>query len=164
MAQIDSRLQPLLAVLNEAGYDWIVSEILEALSQGRPRLASEEELRAVRAKIETQDDSPEEDTSGDSDTEESLLGDDQISVAVKLVTSRFENMATMLSAARKNLHLIAMHSEPSRPEPSIAFQIDSETRPIASGAAREFSEQVASLNASIESWYHSVRSQTGEAQ
>ena len=59
MALVDRRLQPLFAVLIEAGYDWLVTETIEVIRQGRQRMADESELARVRAKIENKDESPE---------------------------------------------------------------------------------------------------------
>ncbi len=163
MAQIDFRLQPLFAVLNEAGYDWIVSEILDTLRQGRPRLASESELESVRAKIDQQDESAEK-ISPVLEVEEPIIGDDQIDFVIELVKGRFENVTEMLDESMKNLRFIKMHSGMPAAEPKIAFQVDEEVRSITLEATTELSRSIDRLNEAIESWAASVRTTTGDMQ
>jgi hypothetical protein len=163
MAQIDSRLQPLFAVLNDSGYDWIVIEILDSLRQGRPRLVGKSELEGVRAKIDQQDETPEN-VPAESEFVESLVGDDQIDFVVKLVRGRFENIVGMLDEASKNLRLISMSSERPEAEPKIAFQVDDEIRFITSEATAELSEDINRLNENISAWAASVRATTGDSQ
>jgi hypothetical protein len=163
MAQIDSRLQPLLAVMNDAGYNWIVGEILDGLGQGRPRSATDNELESVRAKIDQQDENPESVPTG-SEFVQLIDGDDQIDFVVKLVKERFQNVPAMLDEARKNLRAISVSSGSSMDEPEIAFQVDDEIRPITSETTAELSEHIGRLNDSILVWAASVRSTTGDAQ
>jgi hypothetical protein len=160
MALIDQRLQPLFAVLSEAGYDWIVTEILAAIRQGHARLATENELQYVRKKIDRQDDTGES-LEEELDAPEPILGDEQIDLAIKLVTGRFLNVNAMLDETRKNLRYMSGNLAVG---PNIAFQIDGETRSVALGDMFELSQQIARLNASLKAWSDSVRTPTGDAQ
>jgi hypothetical protein len=163
MAHIDPRLQPLFGLMNEAGYDWIVSEILDGLRQGRPRLASQSELESVRVKIGQRDETPEEFTA-EPEFYESIVGDNQIDFVVDLVRGRFESIAGMLNEASKNLHSISAHSDSPAPEPRIAFQVEGEIRYIDSPAITELSDHIDRLSGSISAWAASVRTTTGDAQ
>jgi hypothetical protein len=162
MIQIDSRLQPLFVVMNDAGFDWIVSEILESLRQGHPRLASKNELESIRAKIDHHDETPE-DVPADSEFVEPIVGDDQIDFVVNLVRGRFEEITGMLEEASKNLRLISATSESPAAEPKIAFQVDDEIRFITSKDTADLSEHINRLNANISAWAESVRT-TGDPQ
>lgn len=163
MAIIDPRLQPLLAAMNEAGYDWLVSEVLDTLRQGRPRLATKGELESVRAKINEQDDTPEEITL-DPDSSEPVVGDNQIDFVVDLVKGRFENVSAMINQSTKNLFLISMRSKLSAAEPKIAFQVDDEIRLIDPGTTAELLNNLNRLNESMDAWAASVRGTDGDAR
>jgi hypothetical protein len=162
MAQIDSRLQPLFGVLNEAGYDWIVSEILDGLRQGRPRLATQAELEDVRSKIDQQGEIP-----GDASPEvdsEPINGDDQITFVVELVRGHFEHIKAMLDESGESLRSISASSDPPGVEPQLAFKVGDEIRPITSQAATELAQHIKDVAVSMSAWADSMRPKPSDTQ
>lgn len=163
MAHVDSRLQPLFAAMNEAGYDWIVGEILDAIRQGRPRLAIGDELEKVRTKIDSQDETPESEVI-EFEVVETIDGDDQIDLVVDLIRARFEALALMLNESKKCLKIISSSSQPPLPEPKLAFQVEGENRWITSTTSTELSERVGKLVSEVNDWAKSVRKTVGDPQ
>jgi hypothetical protein len=162
MAEIDPRLQELFAAMSNAGYDWIVSEILDGLRQGRTSLVTQAELEIVRSRIDQQIESP-----GDPAPEvdyEPIKGDDQITFAVDLVTGRFRHIKAMLDETEKNLKLISAKSDPPRAKPQLAFKVGDEVRPITSQVATELAQHIEGLTESISGWADSVRSKPSDQQ
>jgi len=163
MAQVDSRLQPLFAAMNAAGYDWIVSEILDVIRQGRSKIAIESDLENVRAKIDQQDEAPES-ISEEIDVTEMLGGDDQIDLVVGLIKARFDSLAPMLNESKERLGIISARSEAHSSEPKLVFQIDGENRFVTPHAIAELSENVEKLNNGVSDWAKSVRTIIGDVQ
>ena len=162
MAQINPRLQELFEVMSNAGYDWIVSEILDGLRQGRSRLATQAELEGVRFRMDQQVEIP-----GDASSEvdsEPINGDDQITFAVELVTGRFEHIKAMLDEAEKNLRSISADSVSLKDEPQLAFRVGEETRLITSQVATELAQHIERLGVSMSRWAGSVRRKASDTQ
>jgi hypothetical protein len=158
MALVDRRLQPLFAVLIEAGYDWLVTETIEVIRQGRQRMADESELARVRAKIENKDESPES-VQVELETLQPIEGDEQISFAVNLIKARFESIAKMIYLSQRNLDTIARHRADPRALPGLTFLVDDEKRSITPGDIEKMSGDIRELVTQLDDWAQSTRGQ-----
>ena len=163
MAQVDSRLQPLFAALNEAGFDWLVSEIIDLIDEGRPSLATEHDLASARAKVSLQSETPGE-IAIESEDIETFLGDEQVRLAADLLEARFESLAQMLKESEDSLGTIARRRKSLLAVPAPAFLVSDEVRTISPQMIIQLSNDIGNLIDALQSWVSSVASTDGGEQ
>lgn len=109
MEPIDSRLFPLFETLSRAGLSWLALEIMEELQTGERLPASPEALEAIRKAIsENRDpafiaDSEIPDDLRTTENTRRISGDEQVTWAVKYISSRLDSALAAMQESAVNL-------------------------------------------------------------
>uniref|UniRef100_UPI004048CFBF hypothetical protein n=1 Tax=Yoonia sp. TaxID=2212373 RepID=UPI004048CFBF len=163
MAILDPRLLPLLETLAGAGADWLAFEIVDGVRRGREPWESEEQLRAAREKVRSQQ--PSDRLPADIPVlARPILGDDQIVWAANYVTDRLDGALADLDEGLKMIEAVAESSGNTFRQDDPAFSkarpgtpieivlIGEEGRPVDRSSIAVAKEGVASLRNALAGW------------
>lgn len=171
MAILDPRLLTLLETLAGAGADWLAFEIVDGVRRGREPWEPEEQLRAAREKVRSQqlsDRLPADIPL----VAKPILGDDQIVWAANYVAARLdgaladlEEGCAMIEAVAENSGTTFRQDDPafSKARPGVPVEIvliGQEGSPVDRATIAVAREGVVSLKKALAGWSLEARGKT----
>lgn len=147
MAKLEPETVQLIEILSTAGFDWLVTELIQIVNQGRPSVVGENELFQARKRVDDYDDSAINASDGFDDGRE-LEGREQIEAVISLVQGRFAFAAEMIIASQQHLETISGGKFASR----LVFSSEGEKRSVTADDMSALNETVDGLKAALRSW------------